>query len=148
MHYMFSYCNLKYTSFLSRQCSRMNELVAAVMNKYVTKLHLPSSLQNVRKPIILLLLKSWFVRLPQIINNYSSFFFWSETGAEHTKDFWLTNLCTWVQSSISLFIVSRFVQKCEKKRTFWIVTCFGNYTVIGSGGIPDNFKLMAQLMWS
>ena len=35
MHYMFSYCNLKYTSFLSRQCSRMNELVAAVMNKYV-----------------------------------------------------------------------------------------------------------------
>ena len=75
MHYMFSYCNLKYTSFLSRQCSRMNELVAAVMNKYVTKLHLPSSLKNVRKPIILLLLKGWFARLPQIINNYSSFFF-------------------------------------------------------------------------
>lgn len=94
MRYMFSYCNLKYTSFLSRQCSRMNELVAAVMNKYVTKLHLPSSLQNVRKPTILLLLKGWFVRLPQIINNYSSFFFWSETGAEHTKDLRLTNLCT------------------------------------------------------
>ena len=75
MRYMFSYCNLKYTSFLSRQCSRMNELVAAVMNKYVTKLHLPSSLQNVRKPIILLLLKGWFARLPQIINNYLSFFF-------------------------------------------------------------------------
>lgn len=75
MRYMFSYCNLKYTSFLSRQCSRMNELVAAVMNKYVTKLHLPSSLKNVRKPIILLLLKGWFARLPQIINNYSSFFF-------------------------------------------------------------------------
>ena len=85
MHYMFSYCNLKYTSFLSRQCSRMNELVAAVMNKYVTKLHLPSSLQNVRKPIILLLLKGWFVRLPQIINNYSSFFFGQRLGQNIQK---------------------------------------------------------------
>ena len=64
MHYMFSYCYLKYTNFLSRQCSRMNEQVAVVMNKYVKKLQLPSSLQYVRKPIILLLLKSWFVRLP------------------------------------------------------------------------------------
>ena len=75
MHYMFSYCNLKYTNFLSRQCSRMNEQVAVVMNKYVKKLQLRSSLQYVRKPIILLLLKSWFVRLPQIINNYSGVFF-------------------------------------------------------------------------
>ena len=64
----------------------MNELLAEVMNKYVTKLHLLSSLKNVRKPTILLLLKGWFVRLPQIINNYASFFFWSETGAEHTKE--------------------------------------------------------------
>ena len=64
----------------------MNELLAEVMNKYVTKLLLPSSLKNVRKPTILLLLKGWFVRSPQIINNYASFFFWSETGAEHTKE--------------------------------------------------------------
>ena len=85
MRYMFSYCNLKYTSFLSRQCSRMNELVAAVMNKYVTKLHLPSSLQNVRKPIILLLLKGWFVRLPQIINNYSSFFLVRDWGRTYKR---------------------------------------------------------------
>lgn len=147
MHYMFSYCNLKYTNFLSRQCSRMNEQVAAVMNKYVKKLQLPSSLQYVRKPIILLLLKSWFVRLPQIINNYSGVFFWSETGAEHTRDFWLTDLCTWVQSSIS-FSSWADLYKSVKKKTFWIVTCLGNYTVIGSGGIPDNFKLMVQLMWS
>ena len=85
MHYMFSYCNLKYTSFLSRQCSRMNELVAAVMNKYVTKLHLPSSLQNVRKPIILLLLKDWFVRLPQIIDNYSIFFLVRDWGRTYKR---------------------------------------------------------------
>ena len=88
MHNMFSYCNLKYTNFLSIQCSCMNELVAAVVSKYVKKLQLPSSLQNVRKPIILILLKSWFVRLPQIINNYSGvFFFGQRLGPNILKTF-------------------------------------------------------------